>query len=192
MTNQTQLSNKFNIGVTAAGYVNRIREVTPKKGSPYWSCTIGALRGDKDSPEYTYFDVSVVGSLAKERIKELFELQESGQDKIFASVKMGDIYPEHFELKKGKNAGKICDSIKGRLLRIDYASVAGETFEFQAQPSEPAAIAEESPQGEPDSDKLKEIMQLDPTDDRYETQKEWLSNNGYVETEKPDEWRKAS
>ena len=190
MTNQTQIS-KFNIHTSAVGYINRIREVEPKKGKPYWSCSITALRGDMDAADRTYFDVSVVGSLAKERIKELFELQESGQDKIFVSVKMGDIYPEHFELKKGKNAGKICTSIKGRLLRIDYASIAGEAFEFKAQPAEPAVITDDSSKDDSAGDKLQEIMKLNPADDRYETQKEWLGNNGYVETEEPDVWRKA-
>lgn len=47
MTTQAQF---FNLHTRGIGYLNRVREVTAKKGNPFMACTIAALRGDTDSP----------------------------------------------------------------------------------------------------------------------------------------------
>lgn len=139
MTNPTTQTQKaFDIHTKCAGYINRIREVSPTKGRPYFAATICAMRGLADSNgkfEYTYFDCSVVGKLAIKRVQELLSFQKE-EKKIFVTCKIGDIYPDMFTLTKGNNAGKTCVSIKGRLLRIDTAKVNGENYEFEAQPEE--------------------------------------------------------
>ena len=47
MTTQAQF---FDLHTRGIGYLNRVREVTVKKGNPFMACTIAALRGDTDSP----------------------------------------------------------------------------------------------------------------------------------------------
>lgn len=139
MTNQnTQTQKAFDIHTKCAGYINRIREVKPSKGNPYFAATICALRGKADANgkfEYTYFDCSIVGKLAIKRVQELLTFQEN-ESKIFVTCKIGDIYPDMFTLTKGKNAGKTCVSIKGRILKIDTAKVDGQDYTFFAQPEE--------------------------------------------------------
>ena len=51
----------FDLYTTGIGYLNRVREVTPKEGSPFWSVTIAALRGSVDDVQYTYFECRVSG-----------------------------------------------------------------------------------------------------------------------------------
>ena len=41
------------------GYLNRPREVTPKDGDPFLSCSIGALAGPVDEPDYRYINTIV-------------------------------------------------------------------------------------------------------------------------------------
>lgn len=41
------------------GYLNRPKDVTPKDGDPFLSCSIAALAGPVDEPEYRYFDTIV-------------------------------------------------------------------------------------------------------------------------------------
>ena len=41
------------------GYLNRVKDVTPKAGDSFLSCTVAALAGPVDEPEYRYFDTIV-------------------------------------------------------------------------------------------------------------------------------------
>lgn len=51
-TNNTATKQFFDLHITGLGYVNRIREVQVKKGNPYLSCSITALRGNSEDAEY--------------------------------------------------------------------------------------------------------------------------------------------
>ena len=52
-TNETR--KYFDLHTTGIGYLNRVREVTPKEGTPFLSVTIAALRGSVDNAQYTHF-----------------------------------------------------------------------------------------------------------------------------------------
>ena len=54
----------FDLHTSGIGYINRVRLVEPRKGEPFWACSIAALRGDTNNVEYTYFDVRVSGTEA--------------------------------------------------------------------------------------------------------------------------------
>ena len=41
----------FDLHTTGIGYLNLVREVTPKEGSPFLSITIAALRGSVDNAQ---------------------------------------------------------------------------------------------------------------------------------------------
>ena len=55
----------FDLHITGLGYLNRIREVQPRKGDAFLACDIAALNGPSDSPDYRRFDVRVSGSEAQ-------------------------------------------------------------------------------------------------------------------------------
>jgi hypothetical protein len=55
----------FDLHVNGVGYLNRIREVKPRKGQPFLACSISAMRGDPSDVEYTKFDLRVTGGEAK-------------------------------------------------------------------------------------------------------------------------------
>ncbi|KPW43958.1 hypothetical protein ALO95_00689 [Pseudomonas syringae pv. antirrhini] len=46
----------FDLHITGLDYLNRIREVKPKKGSPFLACDIAALNGPSDDVSYVRFD----------------------------------------------------------------------------------------------------------------------------------------
>ncbi len=54
----------FNLYTSGLGYLNRIREVTPKKGEPFLCCDIAALRGEASNAEHTG---STAASAARKR-----------------------------------------------------------------------------------------------------------------------------
>lgn len=114
----------FDLHTRGIGYVNRLRTVTPKKGKPFLACTLAALRGTTDEPEYTYIDVRVYN----ERSAELLEgCQEAlaRKDKVLIAFNVGDIYPECFTYEKGEKKGQCGCGLKGRLIKISLIKING-------------------------------------------------------------------
>lgn len=215
MTNQTD-KKAFDIHTRCAGYINRIRLVTPSQGNPYWAATICALRGlagNDGKYKNTYFDVSIVGSLAIERVQELEKYQNDNLT-IFVTCKIGDIYADTFVYSKGKKAGQTGVSIKGRLLKIETAKIEGTQYEFTAQPEEAddkqqnsnesntpdSSKSENSDQNDPDgqwkdqSDKDYRdgkpiVVKLEKTDPKFLEKKAKLKQNGYRFDNKDEVWK---
>ena len=134
MTASTQ-TNHFNLHVNGVGYLNRVRRVETKsagrKAQPFLACSIAALRGNADQPDYTYFDLRVSGSEAIEMVEQLMVDVEQ-QRKVVVSFRVGDIYPHLYERdvrdQTGRPTGKRESAvlIKGRLLLINSISIDGE------------------------------------------------------------------
>ncbi|MCP5409983.1 MAG: DUF3577 domain-containing protein [Chromatiaceae bacterium] len=124
-TNETQ--KYFDLHTTGIGYLNRIREVTPKEGSPFLSVTIAALRGSVDNAQYTHVECRVSGRQAREVMRQLKPALE-GKSKVLIGFTLSDLYPEIFTFKSGDMAGETGVSLKARLLRVSWAKVDGQPF----------------------------------------------------------------
>lgn len=137
MTNQTQdqATKYFNLHTSGIGYVNRIREVKPKKGDSFWACNVAGLRGSEDNVDYTYFDCRVSGTEAIKLIKRLAKTIEKAKaegkedknlPKILIGFTIGDIYTETFLYESGNKKGETGVTLKGRLLHISLIKVDGK------------------------------------------------------------------
>ena len=124
-TNET--TKYFDLLTDGIGYLNRIREVTPKEGAPFLSVTIAALRGNVDNAQYTYFECHVSGKQAQELVRRLKPAAE-GNLKILVGFTLSDLFAESFTFKSGDKAGETGISLKTRLLRIAWAKVDGQPF----------------------------------------------------------------
>lgn len=127
--NHFQDSTIFDLHVTGLGSLFRVREVRPKpgrRGSPFWACNVSAIHGDKDSPVYVSFDVSVVGSRALDVVKRLQNFANDRDAKVVIGFKIGDIYPETYTITKGDRNGQLAHVLRGRLLQVKWAKVNGE------------------------------------------------------------------
>jgi Protein of unknown function (DUF3577) len=123
------LPKYFDLHTSGIGYLQRIRVVTPKRGGSFLACSVSAIRGNADDVEYTNFDLRVSGALAQEAISFLEPMVRENV-KILIGFKVGDIYPDSFEVKSGENAGQLRLLIKGRLLQVTFAKVDGKTVEL--------------------------------------------------------------
>jgi hypothetical protein len=123
----------FDLHTSGVGYVNRIREVTPRKGEHFWACNLSALRGSKSAVDYTYFDCRVSGSEASKVIKRL---EKSGQEKksILIGFKIGDQYSETFVYKSGQKKGETGICTKAHLLFISWVKINGDTVYTAPKP----------------------------------------------------------
>lgn len=117
----------FDLHTTGVGYLNRVREVTPEKGTPFLSVIIGALRGRAGEVQYTHFECSVAGSKAQATVRQLQSAVEGGL-KVLIGFTLSNVHGESFTYKNGEKAGQPGVSLKARLLRISYAKVDGQPF----------------------------------------------------------------
>jgi len=124
-TNETK--QYFDLHTQGIGYLNRIREVTPKEGSPFLSVTIAALRGSVDNAQYTHFECRVSGKQAQQVVRQLKPAVE-GSSKVLIGFTLSDLYAESFTFKSGDQAGETGISLKARLLRLAWAKVDGQPF----------------------------------------------------------------
>jgi hypothetical protein len=124
-TNETR--KYFDLHTTGIGYLNRVREVTPKEGTPFLSVTIAALRGSVDNAQYTHFECHVSGKQAQQLVRQLKPAVE-GNSKVLIGFTLSDLYAEAFIFKSGDKTGEIGISLKARLLRIAWAKVDGQPF----------------------------------------------------------------
>ena len=127
---QLNESSYFDLHVEGVGYLNRVRTVKPKskkKGQEFLACTVSAMRGSTDDVGYTKFDCRVSGSDAQKVVRQL-EADVTAQKKVIIGFRIADIYPELFTFENGERQGQAGVSIKGRLLRVKFAKVDGESI----------------------------------------------------------------
>jgi hypothetical protein len=124
-TNETK--QYFDLHTQGIGYLNRVREVTPKEGTPFLSVTIAALRGSVDNAQYTHFECHVSGKQAQQIVRQLKPAVE-GSLKVLIGFTLSDLFAESFTFKNGNKAGQTGISLKARLLRIAWAKVDGQPF----------------------------------------------------------------
>lgn len=125
MTTNTTKNNYFDLHTTGIGYLNRIREVKPKKGNTYLACSIAALSGECASPNYTYIECNIVGEEARRLISRCKDASAK-KSRILISFVIGDIVPETFVYAKGEKSGQTGVQLRGRLLLIKSITINGE------------------------------------------------------------------
>lgn len=123
----------FNLHTQGLGYLNRIREVTPNRGKPFLACTIAALNGPTETPDYRYFDVTVCGAEAQQLVNRYAPAVAQGH-KVLMGFRLGDLWTDLFRYSHGEKAGKTGVSLKARLLFISWIKVDGQLV-YQARPS---------------------------------------------------------
>jgi hypothetical protein len=131
MTTSTDKSY-FDLHITGLGYLNRIREVKPKKGDAFLACDIAALNGPSDDVSYVRFDTRVSGSEAQHLVRRCLDAVEA-EKKVMIGFRLGDLWADTFTYSKGKRAGEQGVSFKARLLFISWIKVDGKLV-YKAEP----------------------------------------------------------
>lgn len=120
----TPQTKYFDLHIHGIGYVNRIREVSVKRGENFWACDIAALHGAEDDVQYTRFDCRVSGSEAGKLIKRMQKACQE-EKKILIGFKLGDLYTDTFTYESGTKQGETGVSLKARLLFVYWIKVDG-------------------------------------------------------------------
>ncbi len=107
------------------GYLNRPKEVAPKNGDPFLSCSIGALAGPVEEPDYRYIDTIVVTTDAQHLVRRCVEAVEA-ERKVLIAFRLNDMKTDPYLRTKGERAGEAALSLKSNLIHISLIKVDGQ------------------------------------------------------------------
>ncbi|MDA8503782.1 STY4534 family ICE replication protein [Citrobacter sp. Awk 2] len=126
-------SSYFNLHIDGLGYLSNIREINTATGS-FLSCTINALHGSTEKPDYTRFDVTVSGKQASSLIRRC-QNAVNEEKKVLIGFKLSNLTADVFTLTKGDHAGESRASLKERLIKISFIKV-GQNMVYKAEKPE--------------------------------------------------------
>ena len=148
MTTSSDRKKFFDLHITGLGYVNRIREVKPRKGNPFVACDISALYGPSDAVEYLRFDCKVSGAHAQHLIRKCKQACDANR-KVLIGFRLGDPWIDIFTYSKGEKEGQTGASLKARLLFVSWIKIDGK-LEYKADTkAQDEASREAAPESEP-------------------------------------------
>lgn len=119
------------------GYLNNPRMI-PNGGNPFLSCSISALTGPVDDPDYRYFDTTVADDSVQHQVQRCIQAVEA-KKKVLLAFTLNDMKAEAYVRSKGEHAGEVGGSLKSKLIRIGLIKVDG----VQVYPLESTAPADE-------------------------------------------------
>ncbi|HHT5958584.1 TPA: DUF3577 domain-containing protein, partial [Listeria monocytogenes] len=129
------------------GYLNRPKDVTPKDGDPFLSCSIAALAGPVDEPEYRYFDTIVATPEAEHLVRRCVQAIE-GDRKVLIAFRLNDMKIDPYIRTKGEHAGEPAASLESTLVHIGLIKIDGTQVYPTSQAQAEAAPAEDAPASE--------------------------------------------
>ncbi|MER3385686.1 DUF3577 domain-containing protein [Pectobacterium aroidearum] len=107
------------------GYLNRPKDVTPKEGDPFLACTIGALAGPVEEPEYRYINTIVTAPEAQHLVRRCVQAIEA-ERKVLVAFRLNDMKADPYLRTKGEHAGEPAASLESRLIHIGLIKIDGQ------------------------------------------------------------------
>ncbi len=106
-------------------YLSNIREINIATGS-FLSCTINALHGSTEKPEYKRFNVTVSGKQNSSLIRR-YKNAVNEEKKVLIGIKFSNLTADVFALTKGDHAGEARASLRSRLIKNQFYQ-SGATY----------------------------------------------------------------
>lgn len=107
------------------GYLNRVREVTPADGDPFLSCSLAALSGPIDDPDYRYIETIVSGAEARRLVRRYAQAVKDEQ-KVLVAFRLNDMKADPYLRSKGDQAGEAAASLESKLIHISLIKIDGQ------------------------------------------------------------------
>ncbi len=126
------------------GYLNRPHDVTPPDGDPFLACTIAALVGPVDEPEYRYFDTIVDTLDAQHLVRRCVQAVEADR-KVLVAFRLNDMKIDPYIRTKGERAGEPAASLESKLIHIGLIKIDGTKVYPTSSAQTEAPAAEDAP-----------------------------------------------
>ncbi|WP_447883162.1 STY4534 family ICE replication protein [Serratia fonticola] len=146
-TSTTTQTGFFNLHINGLGYLNNIREIEGRNSGSMLCCTLNALSGSTEKPEYTRFDIVVTGKEAKDLVKRCRKAVAENK-KVLVGFRLSNLTHEIFTLTKGEHAGEQRVSLKARLIKVDWVKIGTEMVHKSEKAEEPVStpVPDDAPQ----------------------------------------------
>ncbi len=119
------LIEKHELITRGIGYLNRPKEVTPRDRDPFLSCSIAALAGPVDEPEYRYIDAIVTTQDAQHLVRRCVQAIES-ERRVLIAFRLNDMKADPYIRTKGEHAGEAAASLQSTLVHIGLIKIDGQ------------------------------------------------------------------
>ena len=145
LIDRTELASieKHELITRGIGYLNRPVDVSPKDADPFLSCSIAALVGPADEPEYRYFDTIVANPEAEHLVRRCVQAIE-GDRKVLIGFRLNDLKIDPYIRTKGEHAGEAAASLESTLVHIGLIKIDG-TKVYPAGEAPAEAPAQDAP-----------------------------------------------
>ncbi len=126
------------------GYLNRPKDVIPKDSDPFLSCSIAALAGPVDEPEYRYLDTIVATPEAEHLVRRCVQAIE-GNRKVLIAFRLNDMKIDPYIRTKGEHAGEPAADLESTLVHIGLIKIDGTQVYPTSQAQAEAPQAQDAP-----------------------------------------------
>lgn len=193
----------FNAHTEACGYLNGLREITPKDGQtfkPFWATTFCMLEGNPEKPRKTYIGISIVNAKVAEILKPYANQLNAAGSRVFVTARISDIAVEPFVYgNDSKNAGQLGVNWQANLISlialkvgdmpIDLKKDATTDFGVKSQQS---VAASPQPVNTDSLFELPLVVTLDKNEPNFDVTKARLKDTGYRWNGEKAAWYLAS
>lgn len=107
------------------GYLKRPEEITPTNNHAFLACTIAALCGAVDEPDYRYVDTVVTATDAQHLVRRCMQAV-SEEKKVLVSFRLNDMKAEPYIRTQGEHAGEAGANLKSKLVHIGLIKIDGQ------------------------------------------------------------------
>jgi hypothetical protein len=107
------------------GYLNRPKEFAPKDGDPFLACSIGALTGPVEEPEFRYINTIVTTTEAQHLVRRCVQAIEADK-KVLIAFRLNDMKADAFIRTKGDRAGEPGASLESTLIHVGLIKIDGQ------------------------------------------------------------------
>lgn len=134
-SNDREQSDYFDLHTSGIGYASRLRKVeaaTGRRFEPFWAVSVAALRGRRDDPEYTYYDLKIVNQEVLRVLQRNVRPINSRDSKVLMGFRFGDEYPEIYYVADDETGEQIPRvSLKARLINLDFIKIKHGEGQYQ-------------------------------------------------------------
>lgn len=185
----------FNAHTEACGYLNGLKEITPKPGQdfkPFWVSTFCMYEGNPQKPRKTFINVNIVNLKLVDILKPYANQLNTDQSKVWVTARISDLTVEPFIYGNNSNlAGQLGVNWQANLISLIALKVGdmaidlkqATTTDFGVPVQQPAAAQSNSPSLQSSNSQnpfgLPLLVTLQKNDPNFSAAKDRLKQQGY-------------
>lgn len=193
----------FNAHTEACGFLNGLKEITPKPGQtfkPFWVSTFCMLEGNPEKPRKTYLSVNIVNPKVVEILKPHANQLNTEGSRVFVTARISDLEVEPFIYgNNSSRAGQLGVNWKANLISLIALKVGDMQIDLKKETTTDFGVSAAQPAAKPqpvvNNDVIFDlplVVTLNKNEPNFEETKARLKDSGYRWSNEKTAWCLAS